>query len=608
MSKSQANSPLCVVIIAGLLVVFALTGFTAWRDKSPTFDEPLHLMGGWLETHYGDFRCDPEDPPLWLYYALVGTDKASLHFPTSGLIWDKMLRDRVVEGLFFKQVFYYTPANDAISLLADARVRMLFLGVLLGAGIAGWAWRLGGPVASLTAAAVFCFDPNFLAHSSLVKNDVPITLVLFAFMAALWGVGRNTTLLGCFALAIATGAALTVKFSGVLAIPILLLALIARVLLPEPWLFLKWTARTRVWRLALAAGIAVGSGAIAYLFIWACYRFRYGPTADPNQTFDFAEMWSIAAKHEAFAAYHAFSLPQAQLNDWYAHWHPGRILRLAMWFGTHHLLPQAWVEGFLFTVGTAPGRSAFLLGTVSMTGRWYYFPVAMAVKTPLATLIALAISMVYWIVQRRSIANFWNLLSLALLPIVYMAFAMTSDLNLGIRHVLPVYPFLFIFLGLTAADAVRKFRVPAITVISVLALGLIVESYAIYPDYIPFFNIAAGGWENGPNLLGDSNVDWGQELPALAQWQRQNPQYQLFLNYFGSADPMYFGIHYVNLPSSCAPDDETADNSRPRIYAISGTAAQSPWLSPDAKAFYAKLQSRRPMAVLGHCIYLYNPH
>ncbi len=177
----------CVVF----LLVFALTGATAWRDKSATFDEPLHYMGAWLETHYADFRCDPEDPPLWQYYAVVGTEKTRLDFPTSGLIWDRMLTDRRTEGLFFRQVFFYTPGNDVMSVLPNARMRMLLLGVLLGAGIAWWAWRLGGPFAGAVAVAAFCLDPNFLAHSPLLKNDVAIALIFLSFMAAIWRSGKS---------------------------------------------------------------------------------------------------------------------------------------------------------------------------------------------------------------------------------------------------------------------------------------------------------------------------------------------------------------------------------------------------------------------------------
>ena len=246
-----------------------------------------------------------------------------------------------------------------MDVLPNARLRMLLLGVALVAGIAWWSWRLGGPLAGAVAAAAFCLDPNFLAHSPLVKNDVPIALVFLAFMAAVWCVGRRTTFLNCSALALTMGAALTVKFSGILTIPILILALAIGAFLPEPWPWMKRIVATRLRRLAVAAGIAFASCAVAYLCIWACYRFRYGPSSDPQQTFDLSETWRIAAKHSAFAAFHAFNLSGEQLQQWNASWQPGVIFRLVLWIGDHRLLPQTWVEGFLFTWGTAPGARRF---------------------------------------------------------------------------------------------------------------------------------------------------------------------------------------------------------------------------------------------------------
>jgi hypothetical protein len=606
MPKTKSNSALFLVIIAGLLVLFALLGGTAWRDKSATFDEPLHFIGAWLETHYGDFRCDPEDPPLWKYYAVAGTNASALQFPRTGIVWDRMLDDRRVEGLFFRQVFFYMPGNDLMSVLPAARLRMLMLGVALGALIAWWAWRLGGPIAGAVAAGAFCLDPNFLAHAPLLKNDVPISLVFLWFMAALWGVGKRVTLLNTAALGLAIGAALSVKFSGVLVVPVLILALLVRAILGEPWPWLKGIAATRAARLGLAAVIGVASGAIGWLVVWGCYRFRYGPTTDPTQLFDFSEMWWIAAKHKAFAAYRAFSLPESVMRDWFAHWNPGWVYRAMLWIGEHHLMPQAWVEGFLFTWGTAPGRYTFLMGGDAMWGRWYYFPIAMAVKTPTATLVAVGTALAYWGVRRFPASRLWDCASLLLVPVVYLTTAMTSDLNLGIRHVLPVYPFLFIILGLTAAAGMRRRRRTATAAILVLTAGLAVETFAAYPDFIPFFNTVSGGWANGPNLLADSNVDWGQDLSSIARWQREHPQYQLFLYYFGSADPRYYGIHYVNLPGSNSLDDEMADNSRPRVFAVSANGFHQPFLGADDRAFYAKLQKQKPIAVLGHCIYLYN--
>jgi hypothetical protein len=606
MPRQKANSAFFLLIVTGLLFAFVLTGWTAWRDKSATFDEPLHFMGAWLQTHYADFRCDPEDPPLWKYYAAIGTAKDRLQVPTSGLIWDSILNNPENGGLFFKQVFYYTQGNDAIAALGEARSRMLLLGAAIGAVIAWWAWRLAGPHAAIIAVVAFCFDPNFLAHSPLLKGDVPITLALLLLTASIWLLGKRATLARCLLVAVMFGAALNVKMSGILAVPILGLALLFRVALPQSWPILGWTARTRARRLLAAAGIAVGSALIAWISIWACYRFRYAPTSDPTASFNFNELVAEARNHQAFAALHAYFLNAAQAYQWQAHWHPSFFLRFALWVNEHRLLPQAWIAGLVITYGNAASFEGYLLGHTTMVGWWYYFPLVMAFKTPLTTLIALALSLGYWAVVRPR-APAWDTFSLALLPMFYLATAMSSAYNVGIRHILPIYPFLFIFLGITFAATLRRRRGVAITVALLFVLGLGAETYSAYPDFIPFFNVAAGGWQNGPHLLGDSNLDWGQDLPAIAEWQSEHPEYQMYLNYFGSADPRYYRIHYVKLPGSAEPDDESPTDSRPHVYVISGNAFQTLWLSPAEKNLYAKLQSQEPMTVLGHCVYVYSP-
>ena len=155
MATQQARSAPAVFIIAILLAVFFVMSWTAWTGKSATYDEPLHFVASWVQTHEGDFRCDPEDPPLWRYYVAAVMPKERLTVPTSGVVWDSMLTNRAVEGLYFKDVLYHTPGNDADAAISSGRLRMLFLGVALGAAIAAWAWRLAGAVAGFVAAAAF---------------------------------------------------------------------------------------------------------------------------------------------------------------------------------------------------------------------------------------------------------------------------------------------------------------------------------------------------------------------------------------------------------------------------------------------------------------------
>jgi hypothetical protein len=246
------------------------------------------------------------------------------------------------------------------------------------------------------------------------------------------------------------------------------------------------------------------------------------------------------------------------------------------------------------------------MGQVGARGWWYYFPLAICFKTPLATVIALALAAVACFFLPRP-RNVWTLIAFAIAPIAYMLAAMHSGMDLGIRHIFPVYPFLYIFLGVIAARAVTKFGRPIVAVLAILFIGLAAETFAAFPDYIPFFNVACGGSTGGARLLGDSNVDWGQELPDLARWQSTHTDYQLMLYYFGGADPRYYGIHYANLPGSFAPPDQTHPTGQKPYWAISAVALEGQYLNSKSQAFYAPFKNRTPTAILGGSIYLYAP-
>jgi hypothetical protein len=613
--RLSVSTSLALLCCAALLTLFALTSWHAWLLKCATVDEPGHLVSAWLQTHDGDFRCDPESMALWKYYLALGTRDRDLKLDRSGDSWTGMLSGPSLQWAFIKQAMYLTPGNDADALIRAGRARMLVLGVLLGALVAWWAWRLRGPRAGVAAAAAFCLDPNFLAHSPLIKNDVAITLLFFALAAAVWLTGERATLGRSVAVALLLGAATNTKFSGLFAIPILGLMLLARALSAQPWPLLKWTARNLGRRLAVAAAIFAFAILISYPITWACYGFRYrvarGQDFSLNDTLTWCADAQTIRDHKI-----TWDIPPEQLLQWASQWQPDLIVRAAQAAFNHHLLPQAFVRGFIYTYASSAYRPSFLCGRLGFFGWWYYFPLAFAFKTPLATLIALALATATWLGTCRSrlrrlgrataSPHWWPFWAAVITPVFYMAMAMSSHVNLGLRLIFPVYPFLFVFLGVAAADAFARVPRTAAWIVPILALGLAVETFFAYPDFLPFFNVAAGGARGGVRLLGDSNLDWGQDLPALRDWQKLHPDRQLALCYFGTADPRYYGIHYVNLPGSQAPQDLPLSDHDPAIVAISATTLQGLEM-PSAihRRYQLFLRGRQPIAILGGSIYLY---
>jgi hypothetical protein len=585
-----------------LLAVYAVTSWTAWRSKGITFDEPLHLVAATLQTRQGNFHVDQENPPFWKDYFIFGNPagRMQLPSPTGDLSNVSLFQSYAI------QTVYQSPANNAQELVNSARARMLPLAILLGAIIAIWSFKLAGPLAAFVSIAAFCLDPNFLAHGPLVKNDVPIALLFTALMFALWRVGRMATPLNSSALALLLGATLTTKFSGLLAIPLVPATLLLRALLPADWRILRFTAATFPRRLLVAATLSLFAFLISYIFIWASYDFRFHPSPGPDRDLDYAIRSYSMAQTISYHGPAFYDASPEEFQKWLTQWQPDRLTQIVKWTHAHHLLPSPYLCGFLYANADTFGCASFLLGRTGLTGWWYYFPLTITFKTPLATLIALALAALACFFLPRS-GDPWPLATLTLAPILFMPTAMYSRMDVGIRHILTVYPFLYILLGIAAHRAFQKFGKPVLLVLSILLLGLAVETFAAFPDYIPFFNVAAGGSRGGARLLSDSNIDWGQELPDLAKWQANHTDYQLMLSYFGAADPRYYGIRYARLPGSLIPNDQTKPTGQKPYWAISIVALDGQYLNSKGRDFYEPFRDRQPTQILGGCIYLYAP-
>jgi hypothetical protein len=590
------------IFAAGLcglfLFVFAITAWHAQEHKSATYDEPLHWVSAWMQWNESDFRVDPEDPALWKYYVIAGTPEYHLNLKDPGP------HAKIMDA------FYWTPGLQADRALHAAHFRMLILGMLLGCAIALVAWNLAGRFAAIAAVAAYSLDPNFLAHSVLVKNDVPFTLIFLLLIFATFQAGRKLSIPRAVAVAILLAMALATKFSGILAFGIVAIVFLCRALLNQPWPVLKWLAGTRRQRLLCVASFLAFTAIVSYISIWAVYDFRFRSGPDEPAAGDLDDVVRLYSFSQSIRQHDASrDTDPDQVRQWVAAWHPDRKLRLILWTDRHHLLPHAYLRGFLYTYSSTIFRGTYLDGQLSLMGWWYYFPLAILYKTPLAVLIAAGISILaaLALLARGFPKNPWTLWAMALPPIIYLAMSMESRFNLGLRHIFPIYPFLYILIGLLAARLFAIRRMMAICFVGIFIASLAAETFSAYPDFIPFFNEAAGGYRGGADLLSDSNLDWGQDLPALAEWQKQHPDIQLALCYFGAADPRYYGIRYTSVFNSTAPADEPLKANLPTVYAISVTKLQGTYDTNAEHAPLLRFQHRQPTAILGGSIDLFTP-
>ena len=602
-----------VAVCGGLLLVFALCAWLGARDKSATFDEPVGAVGAWTDVALGDHRIDYEHPPLWKYWAALPNAGRAPGGDRSADAWVAMLRDPHAKWTWCINALYRTSGVDGHAFVNRSRAMMLLIGVALGAVIAWWGHAAWGPVAAVVATAAFALDPNFLAHAPLVKNDVALALLATSTAMAVWRLGQAVTMPRAAALCVLCAAAVTTKFSALLIGPIVALLLLARALMNEPWFVRGRVVGARGKRVLAAVTLCAGAAITSYVALWAVYGFRFGPSPDPSARIELQPIYDFIAYKDLRAA-HGGAVPTAeQVAQRVREGGFGMMADFLRLVEANRWLPQPWLAGLLYTRATSAGDDAFLLGQFRYTGWWYYLFVAMAVKTPLAVFVTAALALVLVVIAKptsggeaQSSDRRWLALCLIVPPVAFALSIVTSNLNLGVRYALPLYPFVYVALGGAASLAWNRWRAARVAIV-LLGLGLAIESFAAFPNYIPFFNAAAGGSRGGLRLLGDSNLDWGQDLPALAKWQREHaPDKPLYLAYFGTADPAFYGVRYVNLPGGYRFGPPPRWPDAPGVVAISASVLQGPRLRPALRQMYARIAQHEPIAVLGGgTIYLY---
>jgi hypothetical protein len=252
------------------------------------------------------------------------------------------------------------------------------------------------------------------------------------------------------------------------------------------------------------------------------------------------------------------------------------------------------------------------MGDYSVKGWWYYFPVAFLLKTSL-TILAL---IVWDVLSRRPAASSSSWASSAgpgvrpflFVPIaVYAGVAMLSALNIGLRHILPIYPFVILVAAAGAESLIERFSARAPLAAAAVAIAASLELATTYPHTLAFFNAFAGGPHNGFRYLADSNVDWGQDLKPLATWMRAKGVTKINLGYFGTADPAYYGIDARHIWGTTEPSagSNIGPPELPGYVALSVTLLDGVPFQEGARDFYRQLREREPAANIGGSIRVY---
>jgi hypothetical protein len=325
-------------------------------------------------------------------------------------------------------------------------------------------------------------------------------------------------------------------------------------------------------QLAVVAGLALGHALVVLALIWLSYGLRFDATGDPE------------GDH--------VQTPWADVLE-----RCGESGETLATLRSTRVLPEAYLYGSAYTLAFSKTRKAFFDGEFGLGGWTSFFPYCFAVKTPLSLFAAIGLALAAlargrWSAGGRTTSLWYRAAPLWSLWVVYWAFALTSALNIGHRHLLPTYAPLYVLGGGAVAWLARRerddgaksgfgrFRHPimAIAVLGCLALH-VVRGVSAWPNYLAYFNGVDGGPSRAYRHLVDSSLDWGQDLPALERWldtQELDPETApAYLVYFGTGNIAYYEVPILVLPSFFDQPRAFQAELRPGLYCISATMLQS---------------------------------
>ena len=647
MPETAQLRPTITFSIAGvLLLLLVLQLVFSITRESQTADEANFIFSGYSYWKNADFGMNPETPPLIKLLAAVPLLRMRLRQPEHGNRRFKF--EPYVEG----RDFLYE--NDADQLLFRSRSVVIVLSVVMAVFVFATANKMFGPLAAIIAFAMIVFEPNILAHGGLVTFDLGLSCFLLITIFTFY---RYVTKPSAWALAItgvSFGLALASKHTGIFLAPILVLLALSELVpspgfsqyLPEPkqsrrlllsTLIGCMVSFTTLWllcglllgvsaglmlaaqytlmialpilgfktlsgilppsrssnvstnrRIRHAVGLALALlsiGLIATMVLWSTYGFRYKARPSGMQ----------------------MNPPLAEFQKELTRPSEEHLISTLARF---HILPEAYLYGLVDVRTVTDYYPSYLFGRVYLHGRWFYFPVAFIIKSTAAFLIMIGLA--GWAIVVCQFASRREILFLTIPIVFYFVVAMASGLNIGIRHVLPVYPLLAILAAGGGAALIRHNRRWA-CVVAILLAWHAASSLHSFPNYLAYANEFWGGPTRTYKYLTDSNVDWGQQLKSVARFLDQKGIKNCYfaysigtlvnLNDYGIPCKPLTTRESIWLHSPIEVPPSTDDPVLISASVLSGSKFGPGELNP-----YIQFQHLNPTAVIDHGVFVFEGH
>jgi 4-amino-4-deoxy-L-arabinose transferase-like glycosyltransferase len=556
-------------VVALLLVLLGQLAYSV-SQESLSWDEGDHIFAGYMALKYKDHGLNPEHPPLVKMVAAVP-------------LLSMNLREPALQNRYFKTESYLSGrdmifGNDFERIIFRARMGAALFSVLLGLVVFIATRGMFGSDAGLLALALVVFEPNLLAHGAMVTTDTGAACLLLATIYAFYRYVKAPSFGRLAVVGLSAGVFAITKHSAILLAPMLgLLALteiVRRRAQGDP-------GRGRqTLRFIVAAAVVV---LIAAALIWACYGFRYQARPDG---------WQLNPPMSA--ALHGLAPTEAK-----------GVAAVARW----RLLPESWLYGMADVRSVANVWPSYIFGQVYAHGVWFYFPVSFVIKATLGLLALLLLTAFALASGRLPFSR--EVLFLVIPPGLYMLISMTSQLNIGVRHILLVFVFCCVLAAGGAFALIRSNRRWIWPVAALLLLHVVSSARAFPTSYMAYSNELWGGPSQTHKYLTDSSVDWGQQLKAVKRYVDGRGIKDCWFAYFVEPAISFsaYGIPCKPLPTADTGFFSLATDVPPVIEGpvlmsvsdLTGYELGSNVLNP-----YRSFQALTPTAVIEHGVWVFD--
>ncbi len=499
-----------------LLLVMATEVGLSTRQESPSWDEGDHIYSGYMNWKHREYSLNPEHPPL---VKLVATlPLVPLDLKVAPRLGRNFKSEAYYGGreLLFRNDPKYGGQYSADTLLFRVHMSVLVFALVLAVLLFVAGREMFGTTAGLIAMVLYVFDPTVLANAPFVATDTGGACGLFAAVYTFYRFVKAMNWRRAALCGLATGLALTAKHSAVLLLPIF-------VLLAAGEVAGRWKEGRRwpgcdVRRMLLGMGVVA---AIALLVVWGVYSFRY-------------------AMHPTGVVIPALAGQMDVLSP---------VMRgVISFFARYHLLPESYLYGLVDVQRVGIDMPTYIFGKVYAHGQWFYFPALLSLKWSVGVLGLLALAIYAFATGR--VRRPREVFFLTLPAVFYLAVSMAGPLNIGVRHVLPLFPFVFALAGAGAGWLIRQRREWGY-VVGALLLWHVVDSVRMFPNYLPYANVLWGGPAKTNLYFSDSATDWAQQLKWTKEWVDAHDVKECWFAYFAAPFllPSDYGIPCKPLPT-----------------------------------------------------------